>query len=134
MYFKLFEEFFSKKFDNVNELPKEGLMTVENNSQLDTLITYFTEKGFENGYSSDKAEEWLKKDWKQELSPGEKVCFQWVSSGYSSDATKQIFVMRITDKEIKEAVSQGIEAFNFEDYFKVKPEYKGWEHGNKYGI
>jgi hypothetical protein len=133
-HLKLFEEFVSKFYDVVKDLPpNEGIIAVKDHDQLETLITYFEDKGFVEGVSQShfNTRSWLKKEWR--IPAGEQLYFQWVSNNEQAykSGKNNMYVFMDNPKTINN--DDKTTPYEFEDYFELKPGFRGHKL-KKYGI
>lgn len=129
-YLKLFESFKEvAKYVLKEELPRRGLMEVYDKDQLLTLILMFEEKGFREGYHHDPPRKWLEKDWNSlkifSASPAFKtgqprIDFQWEVDGSRMTVDKRMYVDSLDNVEFTDD-----ELLDFNDYFELKPEFRG---------
>jgi hypothetical protein len=108
-HIQLFEEYTKTPYMQIKELENKGAINVDNIYQLEHLEKVLTEKGYKENIIGED----------EHTIPDEET------SGIIWSVNKQWHRHNFEPSTFHDS---------FDEYFKLKPEFKGWETGNRYGI
>jgi len=106
-HLKLFEEY-TERYDQLKEFPDKGAISVENAQQLKQVERTLSELGYKENV----------------IGVDDHTISDDITTGIAWSVKKEWDRVNFSSKLF----------VDFSEYFKIKPQFKGWEAGNEYDI
>jgi len=132
-HIKLFEEFeldksVLGKYELLKPIPREGDYNSKNPIEIHVIINALKDMGYEEPHGRSGHDK---------LIPGHISWYAYKDNGHEEVPASMQHNKYYLDKYNQTYVDDSSEddkTIIFNEYFKIKPQFKGWEAGNEYGI